>query len=218
MKIRLMSVRPMPHFLALSCALASLVSLAAQAQQIYRIVGENGRVTFTDQAPAPSSTAKVSTIGVNLTAGTANTGGLPFDLQQIALKYPVVLYTANNCAVCNTARSHLMSRGIPFAEKSVTTNEEIEAFLKLSGDSPMPYLTIGSQQLKGYSAGDWSQYLTAAAYPEKSQLPAGYKYASAAPLIEPKKVVPPEERKAKEEATPPSPSAPSPSNPAGIKF
>jgi glutaredoxin len=204
---------------ALSLLLAG-VSQSAWAQQIYRIVGSNGRVTFTDvPPPGATSNKNVSVVGNFLIPGTVNTGGLPFELQQIVLKFPVVLYTANNCAVCTQGRNHLVGRGIPFAEKTVTTPEEIEAFLKFSGDSPMPYLTIGKESIKGYIEADWSTYLTAAAYPQSSQLPSNYKYASAAPLIE---------RKAPEPAVAEAPAAlppllndapaVTPDNPTGIKF
>lgn len=215
--------RHRPTLGLLGAAALALLGTSIQAQQIYRIVGPDGRVTFTDRAPDPSVTAKIISMGAGPSAGTANTVGLPFELHQVALKFPVVLYTANNCEVCNQARSLFTSRGIPFAEKTVHTQADIDAFLKLSGDSPMPYATIGTQKLKGYNEGEWNRFLSAAAYPEKSQLPAGYKYAAAAPLVEPPKDPPapaastPAGNLPPPSATTPLPS-PAPNNPAGIRF
>ena len=171
---------------------------------------------FTDRAPDPSVSSQVISTGPGPSAGTSNTVGLPFELQQVARKYPVVLYTASNCEVCNQARGLLTSRGIPFAEKTVNTQADIEAFQRLSGESPLPYATIGTQKLKGYNEQEWTQFLSAAAYPEKSQLPAGYKYATAAPLVEPTKEPAPA-------SVPPSaPPAPAPTpagnNPANLRF
>jgi glutaredoxin len=139
-------------------ALAVAAMGAVQAQQIYRIVGPDGRVMFTDRAPDPAIPAKVITLGGSLAAGTVNTVGLPFELQQLALKYPVVLYTANNCDPCAQARGLLTSRGVPFAEKTVTTQLDIEAYNKLSEESPLPFLTIGTQKLKGFDDGRWNQF------------------------------------------------------------
>lgn len=194
-----------------------VTAASVQAQQIYRIVGANGRVTFTDVPPTNVPQQNIALINTILAPGTVNTSGLSFDLQQIALKYPVVLYTTNSCPSCEQGRRFLMARGIPFAEKTVTSAEEVDAFLKMSGDSPMPYLTIGKESVKGFIEGDWSSYLTAAAYPQSSQLPAGYKYAAAAPLIEKRPPPPPPET-----ASAPAPAAaqtgPTPDNPAGIRF
>jgi hypothetical protein len=39
---------------------------------------------------------------------------------------------------------------MPFEERTVKSNEEIEALQRLSGQTSLPLLTIGSQQLKGY--------------------------------------------------------------------
>jgi glutaredoxin len=207
------------RFLCLAMLASLTVFSTAQAQQIYRIIGANGRVTFTDVPPVNTPPQSVTLVAAILIPGTANTTGLPFDLQQIALKYPVTLYTTNNCPTCEQGRRYLMSRGVPFAEKTVNSPEEVTAFLKLSGDSPMPYLTIGSESIKGYIEGDWSVYLTAAAYPISSQLPPGYRYANSAPLIDRSQPLTPAPevttQAPAETAPPPSASA---DNPTGIKF
>lgn len=204
-------------------ALCSLLSTAAQAQQLYRIVGADGKITFSDQPPAPSSNAKVSA-GSSATGGVvSNTAALPFELRQVASKYPVTLYTGDNCAPCASARSMLLSRGIPFSEKTVNTNDDGQALQRLSGDNSLPFATIGGQQLKGYADVEWTQYLTAAGYPTASVLPANYRQSPASPLA-PSVAAPaanssPNTAAGKAPAAA-APAAPAPvvSNPAGIKF
>jgi hypothetical protein len=113
----------------------------------------------------------------------------------------------------------LSSRGIPFSERSVTTNEDIAALQRLAGESSLPFLTIGGQRIKGYSDQEWTQYLDAAGYPKTSLLPSGYKAAAATPLVSLQKPVPvkaePKPEVVPEQVTP---SGPTPSNPAGIAF
>jgi hypothetical protein len=46
---------------------------------------------------------------------------------------------------------------------------------RLSGDTSVPFATIGSQQLKGFSDVEWTQFLNAAGYPQTSVLPASYR-------------------------------------------
>jgi glutaredoxin len=126
-----------------------------------------------------------------------------------------------HCAPCGDARTLLTTRGIPFEERTVKSNEEVEALQRLSSQTSLPLLTIGSQQLKGYSDTAWSQYLDAAGYPKSNSLPAGYRNAPARPLVAQQAA--PAPRAAAAPAAQPAPPAPAPSdpgagNPAGIKF
>ena len=162
-------------------AAGSLVGPLAQAQQVHRIVESDGKVTFSDRAP-PTGSASAGPSSAS-TAGASVSAGLPFELRQVASKYPVTLYTSSNCAPCLVARSMLTSRGIPFAEKTVATAEDTQALQRISGDNSLPFLTIGSQQLKGYSDAEWTQYLNAAGYPASSVLPASYRAPGVMPLV-----------------------------------
>ena len=167
--------------LTLAVVTAGFLAGVTQAQQVYRSVGPDGKVTFSDRAPVASS-ANVSATSANAAGGQA-TAGLPFELRQVASKYPVTLYTGDNCAPCNAGRSMLTSRGIPFAERTVTTAEDSQALQRMTGESSLPFVTIGSQQLKGFSDAEWTQYLNAAGYPAASALPTSYRAPAPAPLV-----------------------------------
>ncbi len=190
------------------------------AQQVYRIVGPDGKVTFSDKPPADAATARVAT-----PSGGAGGGGgaLPFELRSVAGKYPVTLYSGNNCNPCGAARAFLSSRGIPFSERTVTTSEDIDALQRLSGSTNLPLVTIGGQQLKGFSEVEWSQFLDAAGYPRTSQLPAGYRNGVASPLVaaqapRPAAAAPAPAPAPAQQAAPAPAAGPSSDNPAGIRF
>lgn len=171
-------------WMALMLLAGTLAPPLLQAQQVYRIVGLDGKVTFSDRPPpASASGAKVSEANTSTRGGAAATASLPFELRQAALKYPVVLYTGENCAPCGAGRSLLTSRGIPFSEKMVSTAADSEALQRLSGEASLPFLTIGGQQLKGFSDAEWTPFLNAAGYPKSSVLPASYRPTAAAPLV-----------------------------------
>lgn len=201
-----------------TCAWLALAVLPAQAQTVYRIVGPDGRVSFSDKPPAEMNKATVLGAGGNASA----TGGpqLPFELRQVASRYPVTLYTSSNCAPCGAGRGLLSSRGIPFSERTVTSDDDTEALQRLSGSNSLPFLMIGGQQLKGYSELEWVQFLDAAGYPSSSQLPAGYRNPAPEPLVKVQKPSMVERKPANEppviEAAP-TPNV-TPSNPAGIRF
>lgn len=200
-----------------SCALL-LAAGVASAQGLYRNVDANGRVTYTDRPPA----ANAQPAPVGRSGGSAGASAqLPFELRQIVQRYPVTLYTGDDCAPCATGRQLLQTRGIPFDERTVKSSEDIAALERLSGRNGLPLLTIGSQQLKGYSDTEWSQYLDAAGYPRSVQLPAGYRNPPAQPLVSQQSApATPAPAPAAVQAPPatPAPDAPTPSNPAGIRF
>jgi glutaredoxin len=201
-------------------AAQAVIMLAAghlYAQQVYKSVDKNGRITYSEVPPAPGSENK-------LTAGSASSGSLPYALQQVVSRYPVTLYTTADCGPCINARLMLTQRGVPFAERTISSNEDIAAYKKLNSDNNFPLATIAGQQLKGYEEGEWTKYLDAAGYPKSSTLPRNYRNTEATSLT-PKKVVEKSEKEVTEKPAParlarPAAAAPQEpnNNPAGIKF
>ena len=218
------------HLIALMTGLSALLAGAAQAQAVYRIVGPDGRVTFSDRAPEEiPKGARVSTHDGEQTGKDLHaTDALPYKLRQAATRYPVVLYTGKDCNPCVSGRNLLVNRGIPFAERTITSNEDIEALQRLAGETSLPVVTVGSQRIKGFSDTEWSQYLDAAGYPKTSELPANYQRPAAAPLVVrstpvvPSNIVPKPEPLPQQPASTapaePAPGTPTPTNPAGIVF
>ena len=68
--------------LASTLATALLASAPVLAQQVYRIVGPDGKVTFSDRAPEPGK-AQVEARASGGGAGPSS-AGLPYALQQVA--------------------------------------------------------------------------------------------------------------------------------------
>ena len=173
-----------PLRLALAGALpllALLVPTPAPAQ--YKVVGSDGRVTYTDRVPSAAE-GQVSALGAR-SAAPAPAVVLPFELRQVAARYPVTLYaTTGTCEPCDAGRALLRQRGIPYAEKQVLSAEDSEALERLSGGRDAPTLTIGTQVVRGLSADLWNSYLDAAGYPRESKLPSSYQYKTPSPIVE----------------------------------
>ena len=196
-----------------------LAAFSAHGQTVYKIVGPDGKITFADKPPASAEKGKIANTGTGGAAADAVSSNLPYELRQVVSKYPVTLYVSAQCAPCDSARSLLKGRGVPYTERSVATPEDLQALQGLAGENSLPFGTIGGQRLKGFSDAEWSQYLDAAGYPKSSLLPSNYKFASATPLVALQKpAVPPREAAKAAEPAPVTPSAPAPSNPAGITF
>lgn len=184
------------------------------AQQVYKSVDKNGRVTYSEVPPLPGS-------GDKLTADSASSVSLPYALQQVVSRYPVTLYTTADCGPCINARLMLTQRGVPFAERTVSSNEDIVAYKKLNSDNNFPLATIAAQQLKGYEEGEWTKYLDAAGYPKTSTLPRNFRNAEPVSLT-PTKAADKEvaEKPVAKPARPSAVTAPQEpnNNPAGIRF
>lgn len=199
-------------FILIPSMAALLFGLPAQAQ--YKVVGPDGRVTYTDTPPPQASGSKVTKLSEHVNAAAAV--ALPLELRQATQRFPVTLYTMKVCDPCDAARTFLRQRGVPYTEKLIISLEDANALQQLSGGRDAPTLTIGAQVLKGLSTDTWGSYLDSAGYPHESKLPANYQYPAATPLVEPPQIT---ERKP---ATPPpqqQPQSPTeqPSN-TGIKF
>ncbi len=209
------------------CVLA-LTALAptANAQTVFRIVGPDGRVTFSDKPPLTAEQSVTATGRSGRPVEVAN-NSLPFELRQVATRYPVTLYSSASCGPCSSGRALLTSRGVPFTERTVTTAEDGDALARLSGENSLPFLTIGGQKIKGFSDTEWTQFLDAAGYPAASKLPANFRNPPASPLVAVQRPEPtaPVATTAATGAAPPdlptaAPAAPAnnASNPAGIRF
>jgi glutaredoxin len=212
----------MPSIARLAALPLLLVAASAMAQPLYRSIDSNGKVSYSDQPPATSAAPVTSREGAPVAnAGESTGAGLPYELRQVVQRYPVTIYTSEECGPCGAGRSLLITRGVPFDERTIKTDADTTALQRISGQTSLPVLSIGSQQLKGFSDAEWSQYLDAAGYPKSSQLPTGYRNAPSQPLVA-QTAAP---TRAPDVAKPPSPTqqapapvGPTPSNPAGIKF
>lgn len=201
----------------LALALGLLLAASASAQ-VYRSVGPDGRVSFSDTPPAAQPPAPRA----EAPAASGNTAALPYALRQTAQRYPVTLYTSSDCEPCASGRKLLREHGIPFTEKTVGSNADVTALQQLTGADSLPVLGIGQQQLKGFSATEWTQYLSAAGYPAQSQLPA--RWQAPAPTALAPQAAKPAAAAADTADAPAAPAdplvtpRPTATNPAGIRF
>lgn len=163
-------------------ALAFALALPVAVQAQYKVVGPDGKVTYTDRAPVKAAGKAQQIDTTNASGATTPNASLPLELRQVATRYPVTLYNTKSCEGCEAARQFLRQRGIPYAEK-VVGEADAEALQRATGSRQVPALTIGGQVLRGFSADQWASYLTAAGYPRESRLPLNYAAPAPEPLV-----------------------------------
>ena len=166
-----------PH-LRQTVVVVALLLIAGAASAQYKYVGPDGRVTYSDVPPP--STAKV--VEQKKLGGGSTAPVLPFEVQQASTKYPVTLYTGDKCAPCDEARTYLRSRGVPFTEKTVNSDDDIAAFKQQSPDGTAPVVTVGGRKSVGFSQASLANLLDSAGYPATSTLPRDFQNVAATPL------------------------------------
>lgn len=153
------------------CAVLLLCSAGAHAQ-LYKWVGPDGKISYSD-TPPPSTATKVET--KSLTIGGASAADFPYEVSEAMKSHPVTLYTTRNCQACDDGRKLLTERGIPFTEKTVNSSEDITHYRQAGGESQLPMLVVGKSKERGFEPGAWNGALSTAGYPETNRLPKTYR-------------------------------------------
>lgn len=179
--------------------------------QMYKWVGANGKIVYSD-TPPPANAKKLASKSMETSSSLPNVK-LPPELQAAVSKNPVVFYSTGNCSACNEARTMLKQNGIPFTEKTIKTNEDIEKLKQISGDSTLPLIFVNRSKFLGFNEDEWRTALTAGGYPETNILPKEYRYP------EPQSISPPPANINKDQAATPSETVkPRTASPTGIRF
>ena len=167
------------------CLALAAALITGQACAQYKVVGPDGKVTYTDRSPT-SIEGKITTLGAR-GAAVSTEVPLPTELRHTVARYPVTLYvTVRACAPCDSARQLLRQRGIPHSEKLIATPEDGDALERVTGGRDAPTLTLGAQTMRGLASDVWNSYLDAAGYPRESLLPANYRNPEPTPLTKPR--------------------------------
>ena len=173
---------------AIFLLLGLLLMVNTAVAELYRSIDKDGKVHYSD-TPLMDSEDVERLKSVKEPVPDTN---LPYETQRAMQNFPVTLYTFSECgSACQQAREFLVARGIPFTEKSLVTQEDIDAFRKASADSKYPSATVGKTWLKGFQSEQWNNELDFAGYPKKNP---GYRPRSVKPPVQPEEEVTPAEQ------------------------
>ncbi len=211
-------MRPTLTRLRQALLVAAMLAPLHSAWALYKVVGPNGEITFTDVPPAaPGHKAEA----VNPTGTGPARADLPYALKRVVRERPVLLFTTPHCPACEDGAKLLRARGVPYTEKLVSNAADLNAF---RADNPhvdhLPLLSIGGVKLTpGFDPLAWNQALSAAGYPENSALPANYRFAAPEHLA-PAASAPPHEASVPRQPVTPPPVLPpaNPKAPPGFQF
>lgn len=153
---------------AIALTLLTVAALAI-AGTAYRWIDKEGRVHYTDRPPLPAEARSIEKQGLHA-LGAGSGKALAYEARKAAEDFPVTVHSTPDCAdACKQGRDHLAKRGVPFAEKSVATPEDIAALRTLLGGEGqllVPVLQVGDKTVRGFRQTDWDGLLDAAGYPK----------------------------------------------------
>jgi glutaredoxin len=129
------------------------------AQTLYKSVGPDGRVVYSDRPPAEGRLEKTMTFE-NLPSSPlpASTSSYVEQLRRMgptsATNTPtsgVVLYSAAWCGFCKRAKAYLAGKGITYQDFDIDTKDGMAAFAQAGGGKGVPLLVARGQRVQGFS-------------------------------------------------------------------
>ncbi|MCZ6718945.1 MAG: glutaredoxin family protein [Gammaproteobacteria bacterium] len=137
------------------------------AVKVYECVDEEGTHSFRDYCPpgsTPVGEKKLST-GQH---PAGQDGGTRSSVDELAEKYPITLYGIPECDACDLVRNFLNQREIPFTEKNVADDVDVQLELEEKiGSLSVPAITIGEDKvLMGYHPTRLKEEFDAIGYPD----------------------------------------------------
>ena len=150
-------------FRIVAFAIAGLALTSVGAQQLYKWVDKDGKITYSDQPPPKDAKSVEQKKMVDSAPGVDD---IPYGVKVAIEKNPVTLY-ANFCGeACDGARALLNTRGVPFTDRNPEKDPKaMDALKTATGGTDVPVLLVGTRILRGFSEETWQEALTAGGYP-----------------------------------------------------
>lgn len=156
--------------LALCCALAGLLPGAAAAGTVYKTMGPDGRVVYTDQAPADGKAQKTLRFDdlpsspvppeiLRLRAELEKSARQRVEQVNAAAGLDNVIFTAAWCGYCQQAKAYLAARRVAVREIDIDTPAGRQTFVQASGRGGIPLLLWGASRVQGFSVPAYDQVL-----------------------------------------------------------
>ena len=145
--------------LAIFLVVAVSATTALHAQSLYKSVGPDGKIIYSDRPPVEGRIVK--TMKFENLPSSALPASATSNVEQLRKNKvlppstipvgSVVLYSASWCGYCKKAKSYLASKNIRYQEVDIDTKDGMVAFARAGGGKGVPLLIAGDQRVQGFS-------------------------------------------------------------------
>jgi glutaredoxin len=140
------------------------VANVAHAQTVYKSIGPDGKVVYSDQRPAHAKVVKTLTF-VELPSSpvpalpkqTPSRSEPPTPPPSPPQADGVVLYSATWCGYCKLAKIYLAHKGIAYSDIDIDTAQGRASF-DANGRGGVPLLLQGTRGIRGFTAGGYDAF------------------------------------------------------------
>lgn len=142
---------------------------SALAGKLYKWVSDEGQISYRDQPPPEDSGWHLDLVTEDSEEeGAATSAG--DQIRQAASQNPIVLYSVPECDGCDLVRNYLNKRQLPFEEKDVEKDADLQKeLIEVAGRLQVPALRVGPEVVKGYSRSLLNDVIGKAGYPSEEE-------------------------------------------------
>lgn len=127
--------------LALLLLMLAAFGQGAQAQ-IYKVVGPDGKVSYSDKEPQAEKAEKLK---IQTYSGTPSVSSLDASVKR------VTLFSAQWCGHCRAAKAYFNKNKIAFDEWDTDKSYYAQRKMKEFGTKSVPVILVGNQKMIGFS-------------------------------------------------------------------
>jgi glutaredoxin len=153
--------------------LGLLFATGASAATVYKSVGADGKITYSDEPPANARESK--TLKTEEAPATPlppavlkyqaelrkSMQGRSDDAAKVDSAGRTVLFGASWCGYCKKAKAYLNAKGVKYNEYDIDSPDGAKAYLNAGGSGGVPLLLVDGRRLRGFSEASYDSIFSA---------------------------------------------------------